>query len=129
MECTKGRGRLMGSFAEKSASANAYRGELLGLMAVHLILLSANKLETRLEGAVKIYSDCLGALHRVAELPPCRIPSRCRHSDVLKNILVNCGCLTFTRTYLHVDAHQDKEKDWEAMTRQAQLNTICDAGA
>ena len=45
LECTKGRGRLMGLFAEKSASANAYRGELLGLMAVHLILMSANRLE------------------------------------------------------------------------------------
>jgi hypothetical protein len=41
-ECTRGRGRLVVSFAEKSSSANAYRGELLGLMAVHLILLAVN---------------------------------------------------------------------------------------
>ena len=98
-------------------------------MAVHLLLLSANKVQPNLKGEVKIYSDCLGALHRVAELPPYRIPSRCKHSDILKNILVNCGGLTFSRTYLHVDAHQDKEKEWDEMTRQAQLNTICDAGA
>ena len=39
IECTKGRGRIVivGSFAEHTETANAYRGKLLGLMAVHLI--------------------------------------------------------------------------------------------
>ncbi len=32
MECSRGRGRMMWSFAEASSMANAYRGELLGLM-------------------------------------------------------------------------------------------------
>ena len=36
LECTKGQGRLAGVFAEASVAANAYRGEFLGLMAVHL---------------------------------------------------------------------------------------------
>jgi hypothetical protein len=40
LECTKGRGRLAGAFAEASVAVNAYRGELLGLMAVHLLLLA-----------------------------------------------------------------------------------------
>ena len=53
MECTKGRGRLIGPFAEITKSANAYRGELLGLMAVHLLLLSANKVQPDLKGKVK----------------------------------------------------------------------------
>ena len=35
--------KLVGSFAETSLIANAYRGELLGLMAMHLILLAVNK--------------------------------------------------------------------------------------
>ena len=129
MECTQGRGRLMGSFAEKSSAANAYRGELMGLMAVHLLLLSVYKVKPELTGEVLIYSDCLGALMKVSELPPNRIPTRCKHSDVLKNILVNCSKLTFTTTYLHVDAHQDEDKEWEEMERPGQLNTICDAGA
>ena len=50
MECAKGRGRLIGSFAERTKHANAYRGELLGLMAVHLLLLSANKVQPNLRG-------------------------------------------------------------------------------
>ena len=43
IECSKGRGRLTGAFPEKSMAACAYRGELLGLLAIHLILLSTHK--------------------------------------------------------------------------------------
>jgi hypothetical protein len=42
--------------------ASANRGELLGLMTIHLILLSMNKLHRNLSGSVEIISDCLGAL-------------------------------------------------------------------
>ena len=42
-ECTKGRGKLVGSFPDATCTATctacAYRGELLGLLAVHLISL------------------------------------------------------------------------------------------
>ena len=60
LECTEGGGKLIGSFAEKSKSANAYRGELLGFMAVHLLLLSVNWVKPGLSGECIIYSDCLG---------------------------------------------------------------------
>ena len=43
LECSKGTGRVFGSFPECSQGANAYWGELMGLMAIHLILLAANK--------------------------------------------------------------------------------------
>ena len=42
LECAEGPGRIVGSFPESSKVANAYRGELLGLMTIHLILLAAN---------------------------------------------------------------------------------------
>jgi len=74
LECRQGRGRIFGSFAEQSSVACAYRGELMGLMAIHLIFLAANKLRPSLEGHADVYSDCLGALGRVADLPPGRIP-------------------------------------------------------
>ena len=128
-ECTRGRGRLVVSFAEKSSSANAYHGELLGLMAVHLILLAVHTVHPELKGSVHIYTDCLGALKKVRDLPPERIPSRCRHADILKNILVNCSNLTFTRYFSHVKAHQDEVDDWTELTRESQLNCGCDYGA
>ncbi len=75
LDCTKGRGRLVGAFAEASAAANAYRGELLGLMAVHLLLLAVETVSPSLSGCATIYSNCLGALGRVAELPPLSHPN------------------------------------------------------
>ena len=91
LECTKGRGRLAGAFAEASVAANAYCGELLGLMAVQLLFLAVETVSPRLSGSATIYSDCIGAMGRIANLPPYRIPSRCRHSDILKTIMVNCS--------------------------------------
>jgi hypothetical protein len=75
LECTQGRGRLVGAFAEASVAANAYRGELLGLMAVHLLLLAVETTSPVLRGRSSIYSDFLGALGRVEKLPPYRILS------------------------------------------------------
>jgi len=129
LECNKGRGRLAGAFAEASVAANAYRGELLGLMAVYLLLLAVETVSPGLSGSAAIYSDCIGALGRVAKLPPYRIPSRSRHSDILKTILVNSASLSFHREYHHVVAHQDDHTWWEDLTRAAQLNSACDAGA
>jgi len=129
IECANGRGRIVGSFSERLKVANAYRGELLGLMAIHLMLLSVNKVHPTLTGSVEIVSDCLGAMNRVSSLPPYRIPSRCRHSDILKNILVNCGDLTFTTHYSHIKAHQDDLTPFHNLNRKAQLNCICDHAA
>ena len=61
-ECQEGEGRILGKFAEGSKDACAYRGELLGLLAIHLILLAVKKLRPDLKGRVRIVSDCLGAL-------------------------------------------------------------------
>jgi hypothetical protein len=96
LECSSGRGRVCGSFLETILVTNAYQGELLGLMAVHLILLSVNKIRPQLSGSVEIVSDCLGALKRVSYLPPYWISLRCCHSDILKMILVYCHGSTFT---------------------------------
>ena len=92
-------------------------------------LAECQQINPQLSGSTHIYSDCLGALKRVAELPPERIPTRCRHSDILKNILVNCSGLTSDIYYSHVKAHQDDDLKWNEMTRPAQLNTACDSKA
>jgi hypothetical protein len=129
LECTKGRGRLTGSFSEQTTAACSYHGELIGLLAIHLILLSVSRVAPELTGSVHIYLDCLGALDKVKNLPPHRIPSKCRHSDVLKNIMVHCSDLSFTRLFSHVSAHQDDRTKFEDLTRLAQLNCAVDFGA
>ncbi len=71
-------------------SANVYRGELLGLTAIHRLLVSVNRVQNTLVGSGEVVSDCLGALKQVVHLPPYWIPSRWKHTDIVKNILVNC---------------------------------------
>jgi hypothetical protein len=107
IKCAKGQGLLMGSFLDALLVANAYRGELIGLMAIHLILLSIDRVHSNLSVSVEVVLDCLGALKQVTDLPPYRIPSCCKHSNILKKILVNCQDLSFTTYYSHVKAHQD----------------------
>jgi hypothetical protein len=126
LECSKGRGRLMGSFMEQTPNAGSYQGELLGLMAIHLILRGINEVHQGLQGLVHILLDCLGALDKVENLPPCRIPTQCSHSNILKNIMVNCSNLSFARIFSHVKAHQDDHTGNESLTRSAQLNCQMD---
>jgi hypothetical protein len=128
LECTRHRGMLVGLFPEASKAANAFQGEWLGLMSIHLLLLAVNTVSPGLAGRVKIYLDCLGALGRTAELPPYCIPTRHKHSNVLKMILMNCGGLLFHWEYIPVNAHQNILKRWEDLLREAQLNAACDAG-
>jgi hypothetical protein len=64
-ECSKGRGRLIGSLVEKTPEAGSYRGELLGLMAIHLILLAVNECRQDLGGSIHIFTNCLGAIKKV----------------------------------------------------------------
>ncbi len=109
-----------------SRAANAYRGELLGLMAVHLILVGVNWVHKSLRGSVQVVSNCLGALQRVTYLPSYHIPFRCKHSNILKNLLVNCQDLMFSVHYSHLKAHQDNKTAFNKLSRKSQLNCICD---
>ena len=123
---TRGRGRIVGSFVEYTPNAGSYRGELLGLMAIHLILKGVQEFNRDLQGSIHIYSDCLGALWNVKNLPPHRILSRCSHSDILKNIMLSCSGMTFKRVFSHVKAHQDDGKDYGNLSRESQLNCQMD---
>jgi hypothetical protein len=90
LECQNNRGRILGRLLEGSKDSCAFRGELLGLLALHLILLAVNTLYPELTGKVRIISDCLGALRRVVDLPADRLPSGVKHSDILKILMLHC---------------------------------------
>ncbi len=125
LECMKRRGKIIRSFSESTLAANVYRGELLGLMAIHLLLVSVNRVHNTLVGSVEVVSDCLGALKRVLHLPPHWIPSCCKHLSILKNILINCRDLIFALYYLHVKAHKDDNVAFDKLSQKLQLNRIC----
>ena len=108
------------------ATINSFRSTLA---SCEVILHSINKTAPDLTGSVRIYSDCLGALNKVQNLPPHSIPLKCRHSDVLKIIMIHCSSLSFTRIFSHVSAHQDNTKFFDDLSRPAQLNCAVDFGA
>ena len=128
-ECTHGTGRLIGSFPETNVSANAYCVELLGLMAIHLILWGVNGMAPALGGLVTIIYNCLVEIGRVENLPPYRITSRYEQSDIIKNILVSCSDMTFQRVFEYVDAYQDDRGAYEQLKRPEQLNFLMDRKA
>ena len=97
-------------------------------MTVHLVLLGMNTLFPDLCGRIWVYSDCKGALDKVEQLPPRRLPSQCRHSGILENILVNCSSLTFTIEYEHIEAHQDEHTEFSRLSRPDQLNCAVNIG-
>jgi hypothetical protein len=95
-------------------------------MAIHLILKAVNEVSPNLAGSVQILPDCLGALNKVKDLPPYRIPTKCSHSDILKKIMANCSELLFSCIFTHVKAHQDDKQAYGELSRDAQLNCQMD---
>ncbi len=65
LKCSRGRGRMTGAFSEQTMATCSYQGKLLGLLAIHLILLSINKIDPTLTGSVHIFSYCLSALNKI----------------------------------------------------------------
>jgi hypothetical protein len=95
-------------------------------MAIHLILKAINEVHIYLKRSVHILSDCLGALIKIEDLPPYRIPTQGSHSDILKNIMANCSGLSFNRIFSHFKAHQDDNKKYSDLSWDAQLNCQMD---
>jgi hypothetical protein len=112
---------MIGSFPELSPDACTYQGEMLALLALHLILLAVNRLHPDLDGQVALYSDCIGALTRVATVPDSRIPSITKHADILKIIMIHCQQFPFDISYRHVRAHQDDKLWYRDLLQPAQL--------
>ena len=129
MECSASQEKLSFSTIDATPSANAFRGELIGLMAIHLILHGIHKSRPSLTGKVQIYSDCTGALHTVTSLPNSGIPPKWKHADILKILSIYGRDHPFSLTYKHVKAHQDDKTDWQQLSRPSQLNCACDSEA
>ena len=129
MECKDSHQRLSFSTTDVSSSSNAFRGELIGLLAIHLILHSIHKAQPELTGSVKIYSDCTGALRTISSLPSSGIPPKWKHADLLKVMSTHGRSHPFSLSYHHVKAHQDDSTVWHKLERVSQLNCACDSEA
>ena len=126
MDITTG-SRLAGSFSEYSTSASSYRGELLGLCAINIILLAlakAGNITNR--PPVTVWCDNKGAINRASDNSR-RIKCGRPCADILRILRTIRNELPLATTFRHVKSHMDDKLSWEQLTLEQQLNCDCDS--
>ena len=118
--------RLAGSFSEYSTSASSYRGELLGLCAINVILLAltvVGKIDNKPQ--VTVWCDNRGAVNRASDSSR-RIKCGRPCADILRLLRSIRQELPLSTSFIHVKAHMDDTLSWEQLSLEQQLNCQCD---
>jgi hypothetical protein len=123
--CTKSHKTLRGSFYEISHSASAYRGELLGLVALHTLVWGIVTFYNLDAAKGLIVCDNEGALYK-SSYRPLRIKNGAKQADLLRALRSLKLHKQFQFRYQHVDSHQDKYKTWRQLSLLEQLNVKVD---
>jgi hypothetical protein len=118
---------IKGCFFEVSgeAAAGSYRGELLGLTALHLVACAMKELYGDPNSRNLMICDNESALNRAAEFRR-RISTTAHHNDLLRLLRNVKPLLSNHFHYKHVYGHADKTKKWKDLTLEEQLNVFCD---
>ncbi len=122
LEFKMGTRRFRGVMAGSRMTSNAYQGELLGLLAINLIIWSICNTMSHIQGRADVYCDCLGAINCIKHLPLYCIPSRTKHADILILLLTLSIPTSIEITYHHIVAHQDDSLAMELLPQPVQLN-------
>lgn len=123
--CTESNKRLYGNFYEQSPSAGSYRGELLGLLALHTLAAALEAYFSIAHRTAKLCCDNQTALYKSKE-PRKRIPTGSSQGDI-KRALRNVKAMSTMRfNYEWVESHQDRYKLWTQLTVEQRLNCDCD---
>ena len=85
LHCTRTTYRLYGSFVEKSPYAGSYRGELLGLLAIHTLARAIEIFYKVTIASGKICCDNQGALHK-SKQDRRRIPTGASQADIKRSL-------------------------------------------
>ncbi len=123
--CTTCKCTLRGSFFEVSQSAGSYRGELLGLVAIHTFATAIAQYFSLQAILSKISCDNMAALNQACKNRK-RVGIGVKHSDLHRTIRTLKHLVQSDFRYKHVKAHQDKLKPWRELTQSEQLNVLCD---
>ena len=116
---------IKGSFYEISPFAGSYRGELLGLTALHLVAFAIQILFGQPSSPCTICCDNERALAK-ASLFRRRIPPASKHGDLLRLLRnLSYGLGNFF-SYKHIYGHADRNRLWIHLTLLEKLNCICD---
>lgn len=101
---------MRGSFYERNAKAGSYRGELLGLLAIHTFILAVETFylpSSAHRGLV--VCDNLGALNKAQEKRK-KIPAGAKHADIHRCLRKALAKLSGSLTYKHIYGHQEKRR-------------------
>ena len=123
--CTACRRTLRGSFIKISPSAGSYRGELLGLVAIHTFAIAIAQFFLVEKVTGEISCDNMAALNQASKTRK-RVSVGVKHSNLHRTIRTLKSLVRTTFRYVHVKAHQDTVRPWRELTLTEQLNVICD---
>ena len=124
---SKSRKPLAGSFCEYSPGASSYRGEMLGLCALQLLLLAIDTwFSPQNVPTLTIYCDNEKAGERAQEEHR-RIKPGWSCSDVLRSFRDTKLSIRLPMRFAHVSAHMDDLLSWDQLTQAEQLNCMCDS--
>ncbi len=116
---------VYGAFYEVSSAASSYRGELLGLTAIHHLVAFVLEFYTTPTARGSIHCDNKGALHQAATNRK-RVRPKTKHSDLIRNLRHIKATHKFEVCYLHVKAHLDDHLSWDQLSVVQQLNVHFD---
>ena len=107
--CTACHSTLRGSFFKVSHSAGSYRGELLGLVAIHTFAIAIARYFSLQETLGIISCDNMAALNQARKNRK-RVGIGVKHSDLHRTIRTLKHLARTNFRYTHVKAHQDRLK-------------------
>jgi hypothetical protein len=124
--CTKTKQLLWGSFYKILPKAASYRGELLGLVALHTLIVAVAKHFQLATAVRKICCDNISALGQAGKAQK-RMSAGMKHLDLYQAIQTLKCSFQMDMKHSNVRMHQDRILSWSMLTLEQQLNVICDS--
>ena len=123
--CTATRNKLRGSLVEHSEDASSYRGELLGMLAIHLLLHAVEQFYHSAGEGNAIYCDNKGAIYTFSKQHK-RVSAGSKNNDIQHVLRRIQAQMKSSHQHRHVKAHQDDYRRRDRLSLAAQLNCECD---
>jgi hypothetical protein len=117
---------LKGSCFEFSSNASSYRGELLGLVAIHTLVLHACQFYQPTTVTGKIICNSKSTQYKSSKKGHRRIRPGVAQADLFQALRsIHQEILGANLHYEWVKGHQDSNFPWHLLTFKEQINTMC----
>jgi endonuclease/exonuclease/phosphatase family metal-dependent hydrolase len=126
--CAETRKWCKGELVEHSIWANSYRGEQLGMLAIHLLLLTIEEHYGEELSNANIFCDNKGTIHTFSKEYK-RVSNTAKNNDILRTLRRIQQLSSLTHKLNHVKAHQDDTSRYDNLSLESKLNVDCDKRA